>query len=48
LYSRLSGAVSLNRRLKDQELTLPATLIIKATQINNHDRYAVTTLTVNR
>ncbi|XP_076032674.1 protocadherin Fat 4-like Cad96Ca isoform X2 [Oratosquilla oratoria] len=43
-----SGQVSLARDLPEDQLTQPVTLVVRATQRDNPDRYAVTTLTVSR
>lgn len=45
---RTSGRVSLARNLTDNHLQHPATLVIRATQSDNPDRYALATLTVSR
>ncbi|KAJ3655050.1 hypothetical protein Zmor_014194 [Zophobas morio] len=45
---RNSGTVSLSRDLTDSDLHHPATLVIRATQQDNPDRYALATLTVSR
>ncbi|XP_046649678.1 protocadherin-like wing polarity protein stan [Daphnia pulicaria] len=44
----LNGSVSLNRSLEDNELVQPVILVVKAHQVDNLDRYALTTLTVSR
>ncbi|XP_020711397.2 protocadherin Fat 4 [Athalia rosae] len=43
-----TGDVVLSRIPKDHELLAPATLVIKATQIDNPDRYALATVVVSR
>nr|XP_022918947.1 protocadherin Fat 4 [Onthophagus taurus]XP_022918948.1 protocadherin Fat 4 [Onthophagus taurus] len=43
-----SGIVSLKRNLNGSDLIHPSTLVIKAVQKDNSDRYALTTLTVSR
>ncbi|XP_060518393.1 protocadherin-like wing polarity protein stan [Cylas formicarius] len=45
---RRTGSVTLAKTLKDKELEHPAVLVIRASQENNHDRYALATLTVTR
>jgi len=42
------GSVTLARDLGDNELVQPLTLVVKAFQVDNWDRYALTTLTVSR
>ncbi|XP_057376036.1 cadherin EGF LAG seven-pass G-type receptor 1-like [Daphnia carinata] len=44
----LNGSVFLNRSLEDNELVQPVILVVKAHQVDNLDRYALTTLTVSR
>lgn len=44
----LNGSVYLNRSLEDNELVQPVILVVKAHQVDNLDRYALTTLTVSR
>ncbi|XP_015835493.1 protocadherin beta-12 [Tribolium castaneum] len=46
--NRNSGKVTLSRDLNDSDLQHPATLVIRATQQDNPDRYALATLTVSR
>lgn len=43
---RDTGLVSLSRDLTRRDLQHPATLVIRATQVDNRDRYALATLTV--
>lgn len=43
-----TGVVVLARTPKDHELIAPATLVIKATQVDNPDRYALATVVVSR
>ncbi|XP_063224193.1 protocadherin Fat 4 [Bacillus rossius redtenbacheri] len=45
---RLSGRVLVRRSVPDEELLQPATLVVRATQVDNQDRYALATLTVGR
>lgn len=45
---RESGKILLKRDVMDNELTQPATLVIRATQSDNPDRYALATLSVRR
>jgi len=42
------GSVRLRRHLQDNELVQPVTLVVKAFQVDNGDRYALTTLTISR
>jgi hypothetical protein len=46
--NRNTGKVSLSRDLSESDLQHPATLVIRATQQDNPDRYALATLTVSR
>ena len=46
--NRNTGQIYLKGQISENELTQPATLVIKATQFDNPDRYSVTTLTVSR
>lgn len=46
--NRNSGKVALARDLTGNDLQNPATLVIRATQSDNPDRYALATLTVSR
>lgn len=46
--NRENGKISLRRNLMDTDLAHPGTLVIRATQENNPDRYALVTLTVSR
>uniref|UniRef100_A0A1V1FIP7 Putative CTL9 n=1 Tax=Reticulitermes speratus TaxID=60591 RepID=A0A1V1FIP7_9NEOP len=45
---RTSGHVTIKRSIPDDELVQPATLVVRATQYDNQDRYALATLTVSR
>ncbi|XP_043245021.1 protocadherin Fat 3-like isoform X2 [Amphibalanus amphitrite] len=45
---RESGEISIAETIPDSELLQPITLVVKATQVDNADRYALTTLTVRR
>ncbi|KAF6212648.1 hypothetical protein GE061_013174 [Apolygus lucorum] len=45
---KITGQVSVRRRVPEDELLQPATLVVKATQNDNPDRYALATLTVSR
>ncbi|KAJ9600573.1 hypothetical protein L9F63_026289, partial [Diploptera punctata] len=45
---RNSGYVTIKRAIPDDELLQPATLVVRATQYDNPDRYALATLSVNR
>ncbi|XP_021935515.1 protocadherin Fat 2 [Zootermopsis nevadensis] len=45
---RNSGHVTIKRSIPDDDLTQPATLVVRATQYDNQDRYALATLTVSR
>ncbi|XP_049947286.1 fat-like cadherin-related tumor suppressor homolog [Schistocerca serialis cubense] len=45
---RSSGHVILQRTVPDDELLQPTTLVVRATQYDNPDRYALATLTVSR
>ncbi|XP_017769674.1 PREDICTED: cadherin-related tumor suppressor-like [Nicrophorus vespilloides] len=44
--NRITGRVSIGKDLTENDLMHPATLVIKATQQDNPDRYALSTLTV--
>ena len=44
----MAGHIYIMTNIPDNEFLQPATLVIKATQYDNPDRYAVTTLTVTR
>ena len=46
--NRNTGTIYLAGQLGDQELVQPRTLVIRATQFDNPDRYSVTTLRVSR
>ncbi|XP_045471054.1 protocadherin-16 [Harmonia axyridis] len=46
--NRKTGKVALARNITDGSLRHPATIVIRATQEDNPDRYALATLTVNR
>ncbi|XP_059090109.1 protocadherin beta-12-like [Tigriopus californicus] len=46
--NRNSGHIYIKSDIPDDEFLRPVTLIIKATQFDNLDRYAITTLTVSR
>lgn len=46
--NRSSGSISLFKDLDEGDLQHPATLVIRATQQDNPDRYALATLTVSR
>ncbi|CAG9859531.1 unnamed protein product [Phyllotreta striolata] len=46
--NRLAGKISLAKDLSDSDIPYPVTLVIRATQQDNPDRYALTTLTVTR
>ncbi|XP_047488094.1 protocadherin Fat 1-like [Penaeus chinensis] len=43
-----TGEVSLSMNLPDDQLHQPATLVVRATQVDNPDRYALTTVTLSR
>ncbi|KAK3854569.1 hypothetical protein Pcinc_038963 [Petrolisthes cinctipes] len=43
-----SGEVSLAEDLPDTHLNQPTTLVVRATQVDNPDRYALTTMTLSR
>ena len=43
-----AGHIYIMTDLPDTEFLQPATLVVKATQYDNPDRYAVTTLTITR
>lgn len=43
-----SGIVTLAKDLPDDQLNQPTTLVVRATQVDNHDRYALTTITLSR
>uniref|UniRef100_A0A1B6C9V6 Cadherin domain-containing protein n=1 Tax=Clastoptera arizonana TaxID=38151 RepID=A0A1B6C9V6_9HEMI len=45
---RSTGEVFIKRTIPQDELLQPITLVVKATQYDNPDRYALTTLTVSR
>lgn len=45
--NRITGQVSLAKDVKDNDLPHPAILVIRATQQDNPDRYALATLTVS-
>ncbi|BES97298.1 CA [Nesidiocoris tenuis] len=45
---KITGHVSVRRRVPEDEMLQPATLVVKATQNDNRDRYALATLTVSR
>lgn len=44
---RLTGKISLAKDISDNDLPHPAILVIRATQQDNPDRYALATLTVS-
>ncbi|KAK4289832.1 hypothetical protein Pmani_037225 [Petrolisthes manimaculis] len=44
----VSGEVSLAEDLPDTHLNQPTTLVVRATQVDNPDRYALTTMTLSR
>lgn len=46
--NRQTGKISLSKDLVESDLRHPATLVIRATQQDNPDRYALATLTVAR
>ena len=46
--NRNTGHIYIKSDIPETEITQPVTLVIKATQFDNLDRYAVTTLTVSR
>lgn len=46
--NRNTGKVSLAKDVKDNDLPYPAILVIRATQHDNPDRYALATLTVSK
>ncbi|KYQ57714.1 Protocadherin Fat 4 [Trachymyrmex zeteki] len=43
-----TAEIVMTRSLQDHELMTPATIVIKATQVNNADRYALATVIVSR
>nr|CAD7428748.1 unnamed protein product [Timema monikensis] len=45
---RVTGHVTIKRSIPDDELVQPATLVVRATQYDNQDRYALATLSVSR
>ncbi|XP_073972027.1 protocadherin Fat 4-like Cad96Ca [Rhodnius prolixus] len=45
---QVTGAVIVKKRIPDDELLQPVTLVVKATQSDNRDRYALATLTLSR
>lgn len=45
---QISGRVTVKKRIPEDELLQPATLVVKATQSDNRDRYALATLAVSR
>ncbi|XP_069687408.1 protocadherin-15 [Periplaneta americana] len=45
---RNTGHVTIKRSIPDDDLNQPATLVVRATQFDNADRYALATLTVSR
>ncbi|XP_075236204.1 protocadherin Fat 4-like Cad96Ca [Lycorma delicatula] len=45
---RMTGHIIIKRSIPDDELLQPSTLVVKATQFDNPDRYALATLTVSR
>ncbi|XP_028129722.2 protocadherin beta-12-like [Diabrotica virgifera virgifera] len=46
--NRLAGKISLAKDLADNDIPYPVTLVIRATQQDNPDRYALATITVSR
>ena len=46
--NRNTGHIYIKSNIPDNEFLQPRTLVVKATQFDNPDRYAVTTLTVTR
>ncbi|XP_056632949.1 cadherin EGF LAG seven-pass G-type receptor 2-like [Diorhabda sublineata] len=46
--NRVAGKISLAKDLSENDLPYPVTLVIRATQQDNPDRYALATLTVSR
>ena len=47
-FSYHTGHIYIMTNIPDTEFLQPATLVVKATQYDNPDRYAVTTLTITR
>ncbi|XP_014245575.1 protocadherin Fat 4 [Cimex lectularius] len=45
---RATGHFTIKKRIPEDEILQPVTLILRATQSDNRDRYALTTLTVSR
>nr|CAD7397117.1 unnamed protein product [Timema poppensis] len=45
---RVTGHVTIKRSIPEDELVQPATLVVRATQYDNQDRYALATLSVSR
>ncbi|XP_068241114.1 protocadherin beta-6-like [Palaemon carinicauda] len=43
-----TGEVTITKDLPDDKLTQPTTLVVRATQVDNPDRYALTTVTLSR
>ena len=46
--NRNTGHIYITAAIPESEFTQPVTLVVQATQFDNPDRYAVTTLTVTR
>ena len=46
--NRNTGQIYMTARIPENQFNLPVTLVVKATQYDNKDRYAVTTLTLTR
>ena len=46
--NRNTGHIYITAGIPESEFTQPVTLVVQATQFDNPDRYAVTTLTVTR
>ncbi|XP_066940090.1 protocadherin-16 [Macrobrachium rosenbergii] len=43
-----TGEITIAKDLPDDKLTQPTTLVVRATQVDNPDRYALTTVTLSR
>ncbi|XP_050523125.1 protocadherin Fat 4 [Daktulosphaira vitifoliae] len=45
---RVSGSITIKRAIPEDDFLQPATMVIRATQFDNSDRYALATLTISR
>ncbi|KAL0281542.1 UNVERIFIED_CONTAM: hypothetical protein PYX00_002495 [Menopon gallinae] len=43
-----TGVITIAKEFQEDDLTQPATLVVRATQVDNKDRYALATVTISR